>query len=120
MKKPKNVDEYISSFPEEIQEKLEKIRSVIRKAVPEAEEVISYSMPGYRYKGMLVWFAAFSKHIGFYPKPSGIEAFKKELKGYKGSKGAIQFPFDKPLPEELIGKIVRFRVGENTKKDKKK
>src|SRR5580700_1979802 len=110
MKNPKDVDEYINSFPKEIQKLLQQVRATIKKAAPKAEEVISYSMPGYKLNGMLVWFGGHSKHIGFYPRVSGMEVFKKELSVYKTSKGAVQFPTDEPLPLTLIAKIVKFRV----------
>jgi len=113
MKKPVNVDAYIASFPPGIQTSLWQIRAVIRKVAPSAEEMISYGMPAYRLQGMLVWFAARTNHIGLYPRGSGIEEFKEELKGYKVSKGTIQFPLDKPLPLELIKRIVEFRVIQN-------
>lgn len=116
MNKPANIDEYISGFPEDKQLLLEQIRETIRKAAPQAEEVISYGMPAFKQKGMLVWFAAFKNHIGFYPFPSGIEAFKEELSMYKGSKGSIHFPLDKPLPLYLISVMVHFRLSENTQK----
>ena len=115
---PTTIDEYISQFPEDVQHILVKIRAVIRDSAPKAVEKISYQMPGFYLNGMLVWFAAHTHHIGFYPTGSGIEAFKEELSGYKGSKGAVQFPLDKPIPYELIGKIVEFRVAENLKKRK--
>ena len=92
----------------------------IKKAAPQAEEVISYGMPAFKMYRMLVWFAAHSKHIGFYPGASGIEAFKKELSIYKGAKGSVQFPFDQPLPLGLITKIVKFRVTENLQQAKTK
>jgi uncharacterized protein YdhG (YjbR/CyaY superfamily) len=120
MKKPIDVDEYIASFPKEIQKILKQLRATIKKAAPKSEEVISYSMPAYKMNGMLVWFAAHSKHIGFYPRISGIEAFKKELSIYKGAKGSVQFPFEKPLPLQLITKIIKFRVQENSNRIKKK
>jgi uncharacterized protein YdhG (YjbR/CyaY superfamily) len=120
MKKPESVDEYIKSFPKESQLLLEKVRKTIRKTAPKAVEVISYSMPAYKLDGILVWFAAHTKHIGFYPGASGIAAFKKELSGYKGAKGSVQFPFDEPLPLELISKIVLFRAEENLQKAKSK
>ena len=116
MKKPSTVDEYIAGYPEEIQALLERVRATVKKAAPKAEEVISYNIPGYKLNGMLVWFAAFSKHIGLYPRGSGIENFKKELAGYKTSKGTVQFPFDKPLPLGLISRIVKYRVKENLKR----
>ncbi len=114
-----SVDAYIAAQPEEVQPLLDKIRATIRKAAPKAEECISYGMPGYKYHGMLVYFAAWKKHIGFYAVPSGNEAFKEELSAYKMSKGAVQFPFDKPMPLALITKIVKFRVKENELKSKK-
>lgn len=116
MKNPKNVDEYILGFPLEIKTLLEQVRSSIKKAAPNAEEVISYSMPGYKMKGMLVWFAGYSKHIGFYPGANGIASFKKELSVYKSAKGSVQFPHTKPLPLELIAEITKFRVAENLEK----
>jgi uncharacterized protein YdhG (YjbR/CyaY superfamily) len=117
MKKPKSVDEYISGFPEETQELLEKMRTAIKETAPQAEEVISYMMPGYKLNGALVWFAGFKNHIGFYPRgSSAIKAFEKELAKYKTSKGAIQFPKDRPLPMSLIKKMVKYRVAENLKK----
>lgn len=118
--KPPDVDCYISDFPDEIQVMLERLRQTIRKAAPQADEVISYGMPAYKMNGMLVWFAAHSKHIGFYPGASGIEAFKKELSAYKGAKGSVQFPLDKPLPLGLVTEIVKFRVMENLQKLKTK
>jgi uncharacterized protein YdhG (YjbR/CyaY superfamily) len=111
-----SIDEYIATFPEEIQRILEELRAVIRTAAPEAEEKISYQMPTFVLKGNLVHFAAFKKHIGFYPAPRGIEAFKDELSAYKGAKGSVQFPLDQPVPLELVSRIVKFRVAENLKK----
>ena len=113
---PKNIDEYIAGFPKEVQVILEGIRTTIRKAAPEAEEAIKYRMPTFTLKGNLVHFAAFKNHIGFYPIPTGIEAFKKELSQYKGGKGSVQFPLDKPIPFDLINRIVKFRVRENLEK----
>ena len=118
--KPNSIEEYISSFPKETQALLEQVRETIRKAAPTASEVISYQMPAYKLNGILVWFAAYSKHIGFYPGASGIEAFKKELSIYKGAKGSVQFPLDKTLPLELISKIVMFRINENLQREKAK
>ena len=113
------INEYIKSFPPEVQEKLELIRTTIKEIVPEAGEKISYQMPTFTINGNLVHFAAFKNHIGLYPTPSGIEAFKDELKAYKNAKGSVQFPLDKPLPIELISRIVKFRVEESlTKKAK--
>ncbi|MDD4307762.1 MAG: DUF1801 domain-containing protein [Thermoplasmata archaeon] len=107
------IDSYIERYPEDVRIILEKIRKTIKDIVPEAEEAISYGIPTYRLKGNLVHFAAFRNHIGFYPSPSGIAAFEKELADYKTSKGAVQFPLDRPIPFALIRKIVRFRVKEN-------
>ncbi len=115
-RKPNNIDEYISWFPENIQNKLTQLREVINKAAPNADEIISYGMPAFYLKGNLVYFAAHKKHIGFYPTPSPIKFFKAELKNYKTSKGAIQLPFDKPLPKKLITKIVKFRAEEHLNK----
>lgn len=112
----KTIDEYIAAFPPDVREKLEKLRKVIKEAAPGAEEKISYQMPAFYLHGVLVYFAAYKKHIGFYPTPAGIEAFKRELSEYKGSKGAVQFPLDKPLPYDLIKRIVEFRVAGNSKK----
>lgn len=108
-----NIDEYISGFPEEVQKRLQQIRKVIQKAAPEAVEAISYQMPTFKLNGNLVHFAAFNKHIGFYPAPQGIEQFKEELSKYKGAKGSVQFPLDQPLPLDLIERIVNYRVGQN-------
>jgi uncharacterized protein YdhG (YjbR/CyaY superfamily) len=107
---PKDIDEYIAGFPEEVQEILEKLRMVIREAAPDAEEVIKYRMPTFTLKGNLVHFAAFKKHIGFYPAARGIEEFKDELSVYKGAKGSVQFPLGEPIPFELVSRIVKFRV----------
>ena len=111
-----DIDEYISAFPEDVQAKLEKVRAVIRDAAPEAVEKISYQMPTFALEGNLVHFAAHKKHIGFYPTPSGIEAFKEPLSAYQTSKGAIQFPLDEPIPYDLVREIVSFRVKENMEK----
>jgi uncharacterized protein YdhG (YjbR/CyaY superfamily) len=110
---PKNIDEYIAGFPQDVQEILEKIRLTIKKAAPDAEETIGYQIPTFTLKGNLVHFAAFKKHIGFYPTPSGIEKFKDELSVYEGAKGSVKFPLDRPIPFALITKIVKFRVNEN-------
>ena len=96
------------------------MRLTVKKAAPQAEEKISYGIPAFTLNGMLVWFAAFKNHIGFYPRTSAIAAFKRELSAYNGKKGSVQFPFDKPLPLPLIGRIVKFRVKENLRKSKKK
>jgi uncharacterized protein YdhG (YjbR/CyaY superfamily) len=110
---PKDIDGYIAGFPDDVRQILEKIRITIRKAAPHADETISYRMPTFTLKGNLVHFAAFKKHIGFYPTPSGVEKFKQELSVYDGAKGSVQFPLDKPIPFGLISKIVKFRVKEN-------
>lgn len=112
----KNVDEYIARFPEEVQNKLKQMRTAIQKAAPEAQETISYQMPAYKLHGVLVYFAAFKNHIGFYATPTGSEAFRKELSVYKIGKGSIQFPLNEPLPLKLITEIVQFRVAENLEK----
>ena len=109
----RDMDEYISRFPAEVQAILEQMRATIREAAPEAEETISYQMPTFRLKGNLVHFAAYQKHIGFYPTPSGIERFRKELSAYEVSKGTVRFPLDQPIPYDLIGRIATFRVQEN-------
>ncbi len=116
--KPTTIDEYISGCPSNVQPILIKIRSVIKAAAPGATEKISYQMPAFELNGILVWFAAFKHHIGFYPKGTGIEAFKNVLSPYKFSKGAVQFPIDKPIPYDLIERIVKYRVEENTKSKK--
>jgi uncharacterized protein YdhG (YjbR/CyaY superfamily) len=113
---PTTIDEYIAQFPDDIQQILLKIRAVIHESAPQATEKISYQMPTFYLNGNLVHFAVFKHHIGFYPAPSGIEEFKEELSAYKGSKGAVQFPLDQPIPYELISKIVKFRVSQNLKK----
>jgi len=114
---PKDVDEYVAGVPESARGTLIKIRAAIRSAVPrEATETISYRIPAFKYKGMLVWFAAFSKHCSLFPGSSVIEAFKDELKGFSTSKGTIQFRTDKPLPTALIKKLVKARVAQNENK----
>ena len=110
---PISIDEYIAGFPEDVQEKLQAIRRTIRQAAPDAQEKISYQMPTFYLKGNLVHFAAFKQHIGFYPTPTGTEAFREELAAYKVAKGTARFPLDKPIPFDLITEIVRFRVKEN-------
>ena len=110
-----SIDEYIATFPEDIQKILEELRATIKVAAPEATEKISYQMPTFYLKGNLVHFAAYKRHIGFYPAPRGIEAFKDELARYEGSKGAIRFPIGEPLPLDLISRIVKFRVADNLK-----
>jgi uncharacterized protein YdhG (YjbR/CyaY superfamily) len=110
------IDEYIAGFPEEIQKKLKELRAVIKETVPEATEKISYQMPTFYLNGNLVHFAAFTKHIGFYPAPTGLEAFKDEIAQYPHSKGAVQFPLNKPIPFDLVRQIVVYRISENAKK----
>jgi uncharacterized protein YdhG (YjbR/CyaY superfamily) len=113
MERFETVKEYLAAVPKPARTALEQLRRAIRKAAPKAEEVISYNMPAFRHSGIVVWCAAFKNHVGFYPKASAIVAFKPELAGYKTSKGAIQFPLDRPIPTALVKKIVRFRVREN-------
>ncbi|MCB0460508.1 MAG: DUF1801 domain-containing protein [Flavobacteriaceae bacterium] len=115
----KDIDTYIQTFPKEVQEKLNCIRNLLHQIVPEASETISYGMPTFKLNGNLVHFAAYKNHIGFYPTPSAILKFEKELAIYNHSKGAVQFPIDKPLPIDLIEKMVRFRVKEQLQKKKK-
>jgi len=110
------IDEYISLFPEHVQEMLTALRKVVREAVPEAQEKISYQMPTFALHGNLVHFAAFKKHIGFYPGASGISAFKEQLSPYKGAKGSVQFPIEQPLPFELITQITKFRAAESAER----
>ena len=119
-KKYKTVDQYIADFPKYVQPLLQEMRSTIKKVAPKAEETISYNMPAFRLNGMLVFFAGNKAHIGFYPTPSAIVAFKKELESYVTSKGAIQFPLGKKLPLTLVKNIVKFRVLENEEKSRLK
>ncbi|MDE3056975.1 MAG: DUF1801 domain-containing protein [Bacteroidota bacterium] len=120
MTKPKDIEEYISSFPKESQKILRQLRAHIKKTAWGAEEVISYSMPAFKMNGIVVWYGAHKEHIGLYPTSSPMKVFKDELAAYKTSKGAIQFPIDKPLPFSLIAKIVKFRVRENLERAKAK
>jgi uncharacterized protein YdhG (YjbR/CyaY superfamily) len=114
----KTVDEYIRDFPPDVQKILEKMRQIVREVAPEAAESISYGMPAFKLNGKpLVYFAGFAKHIGFYPIPTGIEAFSKELAPYKQGKGSVQFPLDKPIPYDLVKKIVAFRVQDLKEKE---
>jgi len=115
-KQIQTIDEYIAQFPGRIQNLLQKIRRTIRESAPEAQEAISYRIPTFKLNGNLVHFAAFKDHISFFPTSSGIVAFKKELSGYKTSKGTIHFPLDRPIPFDLVRKIVKFRVQENLRK----
>jgi uncharacterized protein YdhG (YjbR/CyaY superfamily) len=110
MRTARDIDEYIAGFPSEVQEKLQRIRAAIRKAAPKAEEAIKYAMPTFTLNGNLVHFAAYRNHIGFYPAPRALQEFSEELSKYEGSKGAVRFPLDKPLPIGLIQRIVRYRV----------
>jgi len=116
----RSIDEYIATFPASTQKILEEVRATIHAAAPDATEKISYQMPTFDLKGNLVHFAAYKKHIGFYPVPSGIEAFQEELSVYRTAKGSAQFPLDKPMPLELITKIVKYRVVENLRKAEEK
>lgn len=116
MQSAATVDEYISRTDPEVKKALKEIRKTIKAAAPKAEEVISYQIPGYKYHGMLVFFAAWKNHIGLYPAPWGAEALKKEMSAYEGSKGTIKFPLDKPMPLSLIKKMVRYRMKENEMK----
>jgi uncharacterized protein YdhG (YjbR/CyaY superfamily) len=116
MKKHESIAEYILEFPENIQAKLLEMKAIISKAVPNAQEVISYNMPAFKQHGVLVYFAGYKNHIGFYPTGSGIAAFANEINEYKSSKGAIQFPLSEPLPAKLITKIVRFRQQQDQEK----
>lgn len=119
-KKPTNTDEYIADFPKETQIILEEIRTTIKKLVPESEETISYAMPAFKlHKKALVYFAGYKNHIGFYATPTGHKEFKEELSNYKQGKGSVQFPLNKPMPYDLIKRIVKFRVAENNQKYKK-
>lgn len=114
------IDEYVSMFPDDVRTILNQIRQAIREAAPEAEESINYRMPTFTLNGNLVHFAAFKNHIGFYPTPTGIEAFKEELAPYQGAKGSVQFPIDEPLPLSLIRRIVEYRVKENVERKSRK
>ena len=119
MNKPKNTDEYISDLPAETQKIMKQLRALIKKIIPKADEVISYGIPAFKMNGkVVIFFAAFKNHIGLYPAPRSNEAFKKELSSYKGGKGTVQFPLDKPLPAGLIKKIVEFKAAENLLKFK--
>jgi uncharacterized protein YdhG (YjbR/CyaY superfamily) len=114
----KTIDEYIESFEPEIKKTLTEIRNFIKKEIPEATEKIAYGMPTFYLNGNLVHFAAFKDHYGFFPGPSGIDAFEKELAPYRSGKGTLRFPLDKPIPWEIIKKVVQFRKKENLKKTK--
>jgi len=115
-----SIDEYIATFPAEIQKILQEVRATIHAAAPEATEKISYQMPTFYLNGNLVHFAAFKQHIGFYPTPNGVDAFAQDLAKFKGAKGSVQFPLDQPMPLDLITRIVKYRVAENLEKAKVK
>jgi uncharacterized protein YdhG (YjbR/CyaY superfamily) len=115
-----SIDTYIAQFPADIQKKLKDLRAIIHAAAPDATEKISYQMPTFFLKGNLVHFAAFKNHIGFFPTPSGITTFEKELAVYRTSKGTMQIPLDQPLPADLITRIVKYRIAENLQKAEKK
>ncbi|HSP48454.1 MAG TPA: DUF1801 domain-containing protein [Clostridiaceae bacterium] len=117
---PKNIDEYIAVLPEDVKAIMESVRKVIHETAPDAIETMSYQIPTFDLHGNLVHFAAFKNHIGFYPTPSGMEAFREELSAYKGSKGSVQFPLNQPIPYDLITRIVKFRVQENLERAAKK
>ena len=118
-KTPKDIDDYLSRYPKHVQRLLTQMRLTIKKAAPKAAEKISYGIPTFALEGNLVHFAAFKKHIGFYPTPSAIAAFSNELSSYKCSKGTVQFPLDEPLPLTLVSRMVKFRVKEKMMKRKK-
>ena len=113
---PETVDKYIAAFPADVKKRMQQLRKTIKAAAPKAEEVISYQMPGYKYLGMLVYFAAYKNHIGFYPGAGGVLEFYKKLSSFKSAKGSVQFPHDRPIPYEIISKIVKFRVKQNEEK----
>jgi uncharacterized protein YdhG (YjbR/CyaY superfamily) len=113
---PRDIDEYIAGFPRDVQQILRKIRQTIRKAAPGAEETISYKMPAFSLNGSLVHFAAYAKHIGMYPAPTGVREFKKELSLYQAAKSTLRIPLDEPIPFAFISKLVKFRVKENRSK----
>ena len=113
---PTSIDEYIAQCPAELQGRLQELRATIRAAAPQARERISYRMPAFAVNGDLVYFAVFKNHIGFYPTGSGVEAFKQELSAYKGTKGAVHFPLDQPIPLDLVTQIVKYRLAEDAKK----
>ena len=119
MSRSNSVEQYLTAFDGSARIRLEKMRATILKAAPGAEELISYKIPAVKLDGMLVWYAAYKNHIGFYPRASAIKKFIKELSGFKKAKGSVQFPHDRPLPLALIRKIVKFRVAENLKRTKK-
>jgi uncharacterized protein YdhG (YjbR/CyaY superfamily) len=113
---PETVDQYIAAFPADVKKRMQQLRKTIKAGAPKADELISYQMPGYKYFGMLVYFAGYKNHIGFYPGAGGVLEFYKELSSFKSAKGSVQFPHDRPIPYDIIGKIVRFRVKQNEDK----
>ena len=116
--KPANIDDYIEAFPKDVQKILEQVRLAVSKAAPAAEEIISYGMPAFRYKGrVIIYFAGYKSHIGLYATPSGHAAFAKELSKYKQGRGSVQFPLDKPMPLNLIARMVKFRVQQQAEKE---
>ncbi len=117
---PTTIDEYIAACPADVQPIMQKVRATIHQAAPEAQETISYKMPAFTLNGNLVYFGAFKNHLGFFPIPTGIEKFKKELSVYPQGRGSVQFPFDRPIPYGLIAKIVKFRARENLARAKAK
>jgi len=118
---PKDIDEYIASFPEDVQKILEKVRKTIRKAAPRADEAISYQIPTFNLNGhYLIYFAGYKKHIGLYPAPRGTDEFREELSAYEGGKGTVRFPYDQPIPYDLISRIVKFKVAESLERPKAK
>ena len=110
------VDQYIAAFPTDVKKRMQQLRKTIKAAAPKADEMISYQMPGYKYFGMLVYFAAYKNHIGFYPGAGGVLEFYKKLSSFKSAKGSVQFPHDRPIPYDMISKIVKFRVKQNEEK----
>jgi len=116
----KTIDDYIKTFPKDVQKKLESIRQTIKKSAPGAEEMISYRIPTFKFNGALIYFAGFKNHVSVYPAPRDVAEFKKELSAFKGGKGTVQFPHDKLIPLSLIKKIVKYRLKENSAKIKKK
>ena len=113
---PKTIDEYIAGFPDEIQERLNRVRMTIRNAAPEAKETIKYQMPTFTLKGNLISFAAYKKHIALYPAPEGDEQFNLELSAYKAEKSTVRFPLDQPIPYDLISRIVKYRIEDNMRR----
>ena len=113
---PETVDQYIAAFPADVKKRIQQLRKTIKAAAPKADELISYQMPGYKYFGMLVYFAAYKNHIGFYPGAGGVLEFYKKLSSFKSAKGSVQFPHDRPIPYDVISKIVKFRVKQNEEK----